>query len=206
MRVKRALTVSDLKAYKAETIDFDGPWLEAIGRPELTGSWIIWGNSANGKTRFAMQLAKYLARFTKVAYNSLEEGLSVTMREAIISIGMADVQRNFLLLDKETILELAERLDRPKSPRVVIIDSLQYTGLTYTEYKMLRDRFRHKLFIFISHAEGKLPKGNVAKSVRYDANVKIRVEGYVARCESRYGGGKEYVIWEKGRQEYWDYK
>lgn len=206
MRIKRALTVSDLKAYKAETLDFDGPWLDAIGRPELTGSWIVWGNSANGKTRFALQLARYLARFVKVAYNSLEEGLSVTMREAVLSIGMADVQRNFILLDKETITELAERLGKRKSTDVVIIDSLQYTGLTYTEYKMLRDRFRHKLFIFISHAEGKLPKGNVAKSVRYDANVKILVEGYKAFCESRYGGGQPFTIWAKGAQEYWDYK
>ena len=206
MRIKRGLTVSDLKAYRAETLDFDGPWLEAIGRPELTGSWIIWGNSANGKTRFALQLARYLARFVKVAYNSIEEGLSVTMREAVLSIGMADVQRNFLLLDKETITELGNRLAARKSPQVVIIDSLQYTGLTYTEYKLLRDKFRHKLFIFISHAEGKLPKGNVAKSVRYDANVKILVEGYKAFCESRYGGGEPFTIWAKGAQEYWDYK
>lgn len=206
MRIKRALTVSDLKAYKAETLDFTGAWLTAIGRPELTGSWIIWGNSANGKTRFALQLARYLARFVKVAYNSLEEGLSVTMREAVLNIGMADVQRNFILLDKESITELADRLAKRKSPEVVIIDSLQYTGLTYTEYKMLRDRFRHKLFIFISHAEGKLPKGNVAKSVRYDANVKILVEGYKAFCESRYGGGEPFTIWAHGAQQYWDYK
>ena len=128
------------------------------------------------------------------------------MREAVLSIGMADVQRNFLLLDKETITELGNRLAARKSPQVVIIDSLQYTGLTYTEYKLLRDKFRHKLFIFISHAEGKLPKGNVAKSVRYDANVKILVEGYKAFCESRYGGGEPFTIWAKGAQEYWDYK
>jgi hypothetical protein len=195
-----------LRAYKAVTLDFEGPWLASIGQPELTGSWIIWGNSVNGKTRFALQLAKYIARFRRVAFNSLEEGKSKSMRTAILDIGMADVQRHFLFLDKEPVRELVERLSRPKSPDVIFIDSLQYTGLNYAEYKLLRDRFRNKLFIFISHAEGREPKGNVAKSIRYDAFVKIYVEGYKAFPQSRYGGGDEFVIWPKGAQKYWDYK
>lgn len=206
MRIKRALTVSDLKAYRATTIDFEGEWLQSIGRPELTGSWIIWGNPANGKTRFALQLAKYLAGFCKVAYNSLEEGLSLSMKEAVMSMGMADVSRHFVLLDKEPVSELSARLRRRKSPDVIIIDSLQYTGLSYADYKRLRDEFRTKLFVFVSHAEGREPKGNVAKSVRYDAFVKILVEGYKAFPQSRYGGNSEYVIWDKGAREYWDYK
>jgi len=206
MRIKRALTVSDLKAYRATTIDFEGQFLESIGRPELTGSWIIWGNPANGKTRFALQLARYLAGFCRVGYDSLEEGLSLSMKEAVIQSGMNDVQRNFLLLDKEPVADLAARLRRRKSPDVIIVDSLQYTGLTYADYRRLRDEFRHKLFIFVSHAEGREPKGNVAKSVRYDAFVKILVEGYKAFPQSRYGGGSEYVIWEKGAKQYWYYK
>jgi hypothetical protein len=86
---------------------------------------------------------------------------------------------------------------------VVIIDSLQYTGLTYSDYKSIRDEFRGKLFIFISHAEGREPRGNVGKSVKYDANVKIYVEGYKAMPQSRYGGNKELIVWEKGANEYW---
>lgn len=206
MRIQRALTVSDLLAYKAVTLDFEGKWLASIGCPELTGSWIIWGNSVNGKTRFALQLAKYIAGFRRVAYNSLEEGKSKSIRGAIIDIGMKDVQRRFLLLDKEPVKELIERLSRPKSPDVIFIDSLQYTGLSYAEYKLLRDRFRNKMFVFISHAEGREPKGNVGKSIRYDANVKIYVEGYKAFPQSRYGGGEEFVIWPVGAQKYWDYK
>ena len=68
---------------------------------------------------------------------------------------------------------------------------------------MLRDTFRHKLFIFISHGEGREPKGNVAKSVKYDAFVKIYVEGFKAFSQSRFGGGAEYVIWDSGARTYW---
>lgn len=195
----------DISGYKGKSLPFEGKWLAAVGQPELTGSWIIWGGSANGKTRFALQLAKYLSRFAKVAYDSLEEGLSLSMRLAIedVGVGDADFRRNFTLLDKEPIGELVDRLNKQRSPKVVIIDSLQYTGMTYGDYKRLRDSFRDKLFIFVSHADGHEPKGNVARSVRYDAFVKIYVEGYKAMCQSRYGGGEPYVIWEKGASEYW---
>lgn len=202
MKFKRALTVNDIKSFKPHKLEFDGQWLKAIGSPELTGTWIIWGNSANGKTRFALQLAKYLAKFARVAFNSLEEGLSDTLRNGVIATGMTEVQHNILFLDKEPIDELKERLRKRRSPDIVIIDSLQYTGLTYEQYKRLRDEFRQKLFIFISHAEGRDPKGNVGKSIRYDANVKIPIIGYVAYPQSRYGGGEPYVIWEKGARDF----
>lgn len=200
---KRAFTIENVRNYRADTLPFEDEWLDAIGEPEITGSWIIWGNSANGKTRFALQLAKYLCKFCRVAYNSLEEGLSLSMQRAIAEVGMSDAKRNFVLLDKESIADLKVRLKKQRSPKVIIIDSLQYTGLTYADYKDLRDSFRNKLFIFISHADGAEPKGNVGKAVKYDAFVKIKVEGYKAFPQSRYGGGREFTIWQLGANQYW---
>lgn len=198
MRIKRALTVKDIRAYKAHTLEFEGEWFSCIGSPEITGSWIIWGNSSNGKTRFALQLAKYLARFVRVAYNSLEEGLSLSLQQAILEIGFDDVEGNIHFLDKESLEDLSIRLSKRRSPQVVIIDSLQYTGLRYRDYIKLKDGFRNKLFIFISHADGREPKGEVARSIKYDAFVKILVENFQAYAQSRYGGGKPYVIWQEG--------
>lgn len=200
--MKRALTITDIRKYKAKTYLLDNGLDLALGEVELTGSWIVWGGSANGKTRFALQLAKALAKHVRVAYDSLEEGLSLSMRHAIEDVGFSDVKRNFVLLDGESVGDLKERLRKQRSPKVVIIDSLQYTGLTYNEYKKLRDEFRQKLFIFISHADGSNPKGAVADSVKYDAFVKIFVEGYRAYPQSRYGGGEEYTIWEEGAKQY----
>ena len=196
--MKRALTITDIRNYKTKTYLLDGGLDLALGEVELTGSWIVWGRSANGKTRFALQLAKALAKHVRVAYDSLEEGMSLSMRHAIDEVGFSDVKRNFVLIDGEGMAELKERLRKQRSPKVVIIDSLQYTGLTYSEYKALRDEFRSKLFIWISHADGSNPKGAVANSVKFDAFVKIFVEGYRAYPQSRFGGGGEYVIWEEG--------
>jgi len=200
--INRARTYSDLMRQKVNELDFEGDWLKSLGKPEITGSWLIWGNSGNGKTRFALQLCKYLASFCRVAYNSLEEGDSKSMRDAIKAVGMSDVKGNFLLLDQEPIEELKVRLRKRKSPDVVFIDSWQYTGLNYAQYKLLRAEFRNKLFILISHADGKNPEGRTAKSIRYDSFVKIWIEGYKAFPASRYGGNEAFTIWDRGALEY----
>src|ERR1035437_775493 len=98
--INRARTYSDLMRQSTEGFDFKGDWLKSFGRPELTGSWLIWGNPGNGKTRFALQLCKYLASFCRVAYNSLEESDSMSIRNAIKEVGMSDVRCNFILLDQ----------------------------------------------------------------------------------------------------------
>lgn len=197
----KAISIHQLLSYKPVTLQFEQPWLGLIGNPELTGSWIIWGNSGNGKTRFALQLAKYLGKFARVAYNSMEEGLSQSLRLACHESGLAEAGRRLILLDKEPIEDLTNRLSKPKSPQVIIIDSLQYSGLDYRGYKQLRDRFRNKLFIFISHADGKEPAGRTGKSIRFDANVKIWIDGYMAYATSRYGGGQPYTIWKDGAEK-----
>ena len=199
MTSHRAVSIHQLYNTNIRSLNFTGEWLDSIGCPEVTGTWIIWGNSGNGKTRFALQLAKYLTSFgRKVAYDSLEEGVSLSLRNAITDCNMQEVARRFILLDKEPIPELIIRLKKKKSPDIIIIDSVQYTGLTYSDYKVLRDTFRNKLFILISHADGSQPSGRVARSIRFDANVKVWIEGYQAFPMSRYGGGEPYTIWEEG--------
>lgn len=198
----KAVSVSELYNTNFKPLGFTGDWLKSIGDPEMRGSWLIWGNSSNGKTRFALQLTKYLANFGRVAYNSLEEGASLSMKEAFKSVGMESVKRKVILLDQEPIKGLVKRLEKQKSPQFIIIDSVQYTGMNYADYKKLREKFPRKLFVLISHADGKTPSGRVAKQIRFDAFVKIWVEGYTAYPESRYGGGEPYVIWDEGAEAY----
>lgn len=201
--MKRGISVTELTKKKFKQMGFAGKWKAAIGDPGLTGVWIVWGNSGNGKTRFALQLAKYIAQFAKVAYNSLEEGISKSFQKAVIETQIADVSGSFILLDRESLDDLKLRLAKRRSPSVIFIDSFQYTGLNKQQYIQLKSEFPNKLFIFISHAEGKHPEGRPAKFVRYDADVKIRIEGYKAFCTSRFGGGEPYTIWEQGANDYW---
>ncbi len=198
----RAYSAKELIQRKFKLLPFTGDWLGLVGSPELSGSWLIWGGSTSGKTSFALQLCKYLSTFGSVAYNSLEEGVSESLRLALIRTSM-DEAKNVVILDKEPIEELITRLKKHKSQRIVIIDSLQYTGLDLLEYKSLISEFPTKLFIFISHADGREPDGKLAKRVRYDSNVKIYVDGYQATAHSRYGGGKTYTVWKEGAANCW---
>ena len=72
--MSRAMSVTDMLRMKKETYPLEGVWAEAFGEPERNGVWFIWGRSGSGKTSFTMALCKELAKFGKVAYDSLEEG------------------------------------------------------------------------------------------------------------------------------------
>jgi hypothetical protein len=200
---KRALSVTNLLLKKRELIAFDGPWAASFGEPELGSVWLVWGNSGHGKTRLVLQLCRYLADQYPIAYNSLEEGDSKSMADAFRQVGMDEVARRVVLLDKEPLPELANRLRKHKSARIAVIDSSQYAGWTYAQYRAFRDEFRNKMIIITSHADGREPAGKVARSIRFDCDVKVRVEGYRAFPVSRYGGGQAYDIWSEGIKNYW---
>ncbi len=202
--MKRAISIAALLSKKFKTMAFDGQWADAIGTPEMSGVWLVWGQSGHGKTDFTIQIMKYISRFGHVVYNTLEEGTRKSMQDGAVRHGLTEVARRVKFLDREPMDELIERLKQPKSPDVIIIDSLQYSGLNKEAYKQLKEQFKTKLFVFISHADGRLPDGRVAKFVRYDADVKIFVEGYVAKIKSRYGGGADFTIWHKGAKDYWN--
>lgn len=198
----RAISVTQLYTKKRKLLAFVGEFAKSFGKPELKGAWLIWGGSGSGKTTFILLLCKYLTQFARVAYNSLEEGDSQSFALACKRTGMEDVKRRFILLNKESIDQMKERLRKHKAPQVVVIDSIQYSLMSYSDYIALCTEFPDVLFLIISHAEGKEPDGKVAKKIRYDAMVKIRIEGYRAFVKSRYGGDAPFDIWKEGADKY----
>lgn len=206
----RAISNRNVLAAKFETADFDGAFLASFGRPELRGAWIIYGGSGSGKTTFVMQVCKYLSRFRRVAYDSLEQGLSLSLQKAWERVGMEEAGSRIILLNKEQPAEVCARLKKKHGPGVVVVDSVQYwSGLNWHEYNALKEHFPDTLFIFVSQERGDLPDGRLAQRIRYDCDIKIRVKGYKAFFTTRYEnpalgeGGADFVIWEKGEQEYW---
>lgn len=204
--MERALSVTDVLNLKHESFDFEGEWLDAFDRPERRGVWFIWGNSGNGKSTFALKLAKYLTNFGKVAYNSLEEGKSKTIKKAFKMVGMEEVQGRLILINDD-MESLKERLSKQRSSDIVFIDSLQYTGLNMKRYFEFKRLFPHKLLVFTSHAKGKQPSTKTAEGVMYDSDLKIWIEGYKAITKGRYiGSNGELIIWNSGAELYWGTK
>lgn len=200
-KIKRAISTTQLYSTKRNILEFEDQWKRHIGSPEIKGSWIIYGHPGNGKTSYCTQMAKYLTNFGKVWYNGLEEGDSLSFEEALKRVGMETVGNKFLLM-MDDYNELRKRLKRRNSADFIFIDSIQYFGINYSEYKALKEEFPNKQFIYISHAEGKKPEGRIAKRVEFDAFVKIWVEGFKAFPKSRYGGTDPFIIYAKRAAEY----
>lgn len=190
-------SVDEIESTKFKLLEFEGKWLESFGKPEARGVWIIYGKSYNGKSSLMMQLAKYLTGFVKnkVLIDSLEEGKTESFKLNIARSGINAVKDKVLFGNRVPVDKVCERLDKQRSPEIVFFDSVQYTNLNKKTYEALRDKYRHKLLIFISQADkAGDPKGSLAEDIKFDADVKIKVEGFKAFPESRFGGGEEFII------------
>jgi hypothetical protein len=196
--VRRAYSADSVISMERELCEFDGKWLEAMGKPELKGTWCIGGLPKNGKTSFTMQLAKYLTKWHLVAYDSIEEGISASFAETLRRCRMDEVKASrFIVLNNEDIKDIECRLSKRKSPKIVIIDSIQFLGLNTETYLRWKKRFPEKLFIYITHLQGQYPEGKTALKIWRDSDVVIKVEGFRAYPTSRYGGGKPITISEE---------
>jgi len=205
-KINRAYSVSNVLSKKFNELGFSGEWEETLGKPDKAFSAIIWGNTTNGKTEAAIKLAKYLTNFGKVAYDSLEQGLSATIQQALIRNHMDTLGNSFMLLDREPFDELIIRMSKPKSPDFLFIDSVQYTRITKAQYYQLKELMlkKGKGIIWISQAKGKLPKGALADDIMFDVDLKLWVEGFKLFPDGRLnGGGEPFVIWAQKAARYW---
>ncbi len=204
--MQRAYTPDEILSKKFKLLPFEGEWQRSLGRPEKGFTCMIWGPSSNGKSSFGMQFAKYLTNFGRVAYDALEEGYSHTTQMNFERNFMGTTTGKMLLLDREPFPVIMERMSKHKSPDFLFIDSLQYLrikGWQYNELKLLMYK-KKKGLILISQAKGKEPKGALADDVRYDVDLKLRVEGYKVFPGGRLnGGGEPFVIWHEGAAKYW---
>lgn len=173
------------------------------GEVAPTGVWFVWGKSGSGKSSFVMQLCKELCRFYKGIYNSLEEGISLTLQNNIRVNCMHEVNSRLAFVE-ESIEEMGVRMDKRMSPHFYVIDSFQRSGLTAKTYEDFTKAHKNKLIIFVSQAEGYKAKGRSADAALYYADEKIWVEGFRAQTYGRFFGEDEtYTIWPERAQAYW---
>lgn len=199
----RTLSAKQVLTIKFDTIRLGGGWDECVGEIETTGIWFIWGNSGNGKTSALVSLCKELSAFGKVLYNSREEGVSLTMQNTLRRYGMGELGSRFQLANM-SLQELDEKISQQRSPKFVVLDSFQFMGLTYKDFRAFCEKHKNKMLIFVSRTRGRQPEGRAAISAMYDASCKIWVEGYKAFSKGRFVGTTgEMTIWDEGAKKYW---
>lgn len=202
------------KTYKLVT-GLDATLEASIGEIESSFDAIIYGASGSGKTNCTVMILKALLialKTDKVEYISYEEGHGKTVQDLMIKRhNMLEVVGNRVLItDQLTFDELYKRIDKKRSAKIWVIDSIQASRLTYLQTQKLKEDFilskKNKIIIYVSWSEGKLPQGAIAKSVEYYANIKMRVENLIMFPKSRYGGNMPFVIFEAGAKMRWGKK
>lgn len=173
---------------------------------------VIYGYSGNGKTELCVQLAKELAGHGRVAWLSYEQRHGFDLQTATKRNRMEEVSGNFIPIDPlanikkgvSLLEDLFEYLKKKGSPEYIFIDSIDYTGFTFDDYKLLKETFEgKKTLIFIAHADksGNLKK-SVSRDVLFDGGMGIRVKDFIAEAEkNRYGGFEPYIIYEPKARE-----
>lgn len=210
--MKKRPKVIGLKALESKKYDFLEGLPDKIKRSfgKLVSNFImiVWGQSGSGKSNFIYEFLKAMMVYGNVLYVSLEEGTEASAQLVVLRHMNAEAHGGKIFFADHEMKydELVVFLKRKKSPRFVVIDSVQYWDVNYVRYKALKETFPGKTFIFISHAMGKNPDGKTADKIRYDAGIKVHVEGYVANVICRYGGNRPYIIWEEGALGYWKKK
>lgn len=203
-------SVKNLEDRRHEYIPFDGEWQQAFGRPERSGCWIIYGKSGQGKSRFALQMARKLDEMgLRVLYLTLEMGDCSDFAQDVGEVGIRSGASRVIFSEHCTIKELDTYLSKQRSPDAVVVDSVQYfekqCGARSEEIILLRKKYPRKIFIFISHVDGREVDGKTAYEVKRDSFRRIYIEGFKATYMGRGRGGPRgyFIIWDKGYQRYW---
>ena len=185
-------------------------FIDCFGQIEDTFTALFYGESGEGKTNLTIQVLKELKSLGSMLYVSYEEGHGKTIQDLIIRHNLADELCNLIFSDNETIDDLVKYLKRKQSPKVIVLDTWQYSEFTFEDYKRLKNEFvfgktagRRKIIIIISHVKGKTPDGKSALEVKRDANIKVFVSHYLGFVVSRFGSTKNYVVYEDGAKHFY---
>ncbi|MBS1535340.1 MAG: hypothetical protein JST78_09700 [Bacteroidetes bacterium] len=205
-KLKKALNVGNIINQNINKVEFQGDFYQAYGQPQDRGVWFIWGGSGSGKSSHAMQVAKEISIQTgfKIIHNLCEEETDdQEYIDRVKNLNMSEIDGKYLA-NSYTYNQFVKYLEKPTSPRVVIIDSATYFFKDKAQYMDFAKKFKSKKIIIITgHAEGSKPRSELEKDIMYNAKQKIFASGYLASCKGRSIGpnGGTFEIWTEGRQK-----
>ena len=154
------------------TLDLGDEYAKCFGQPSDVGIWLIFGKEKNGKSTFALKLAKQLSKIKKTLYVSAEEGTDLEFIRACQRAGIDEEDKGLHFIEYEPLEELRERLQRENA---------------------------RKLFIFIAHEDstGGEPATGSGKLCRKYAKIICHVEGMNVTISGRCPGGSISVDEDK---------
>lgn len=192
-QITPVLSAKELSEKQFNLIQLKGIWAEFIGQPEFGFSLSIYGLPGQGKSTFAILLAKYLTEnHGKVLFNSSEEKHSKTLQNKLLRLNA--VNDLILISSNSTAAELREQIKNRPSP-FVIIDSVDHMKASAEDIENLKKEFSKVSFILI-HQSTKDGKQKGSNEFTHNADIVVRVENGKAITEkNRYApAGKQFSV------------
>jgi len=202
----KVLGVVQTQQMKHKFLGFDGKFLATFGNVPKSFQCIIYGKSGQGKTEMCIQLAKYLTTFGDVLWLSYEQGHGADIQQAINRNKMEEVSGRFFVADpmqnrkrNSTLLDdLVDYLNKRNSPDFIFIDSLDYTKFTFEDYRLLKETFKNKAFIWIGHGHGRGHRKQIGEDIEFDGHIGIWVDKYIGHViKNRFSAFEPYIVYEE---------
>jgi nucleoside-triphosphatase THEP1 len=195
MAATRSYSVRDIMSWKFVKQDLPKEWLDHLGEVPERFTMYVDGDPGNGKTEYNMKLAKMLAQcMGKVRYNNVEQGKHVQIQQSAERNKFNEIAGGKFQYDNIRDFDaFVNRLKRPNSGRVIIIDSISYWPLTLEQIQYLINTFKHKSFVFVAYQADYSRN----KAIIHHCDVKVRVENFIAKPSGRFAGNLPFVIWDK---------
>jgi hypothetical protein len=169
-----------------------------------SGMWLISGKEKNGKTSFALMLAKALAENHRVAYISAEEGLEGSFKAAMRRAGITVSDR--ITWEEYLSVERIRSEYATRATDFIFIDNLTvYQGeIRAADIIPIKKSLPGKTLVYIAHEEGNQPYPDSAAAVSKLAKIVFRVVAMNVTVVSRYtNGGGNIVIDADKKALFW---
>lgn len=194
----RSYGIRDVLNWEFEEQGFPKEWLEHLGNIPGRFHMYIDGDGGQGKTEYVIRLSKMLSNHMgKVFLNNVEQGKHKQIKDALIRNHFAEevTVGKWMYSRMHDFDEYRKKISGRNSGRIQIIDSISYWPLNVKQIQDLLNTFKHKSFIFVGY------KAHFAanKPIAHLCDIKVRVENFMAKPLSRYGGTKFFDIWPESR-------
>lgn len=170
---EKLVTLSQLAAKTFDTLPMGQMYVEWIGEPERNFAMALHGEPGQGKSTFAIDLAKDLGvHQQRVLFIAAEEGLGKSQQKKWNGY----TSQYITLADYRNLSRVKDELKR-SSYDVVFLDSVQEMKISPQQLKDLRNAYSNTAFIYILQST---KGGNFKGSNEYahDADVKIKIANY----------------------------
>ena len=180
----------DLRDYRYDQYEFEGKWLDLVGKPGKKFHMMVYGRPKQGKSYFCFDLAQYLSNFGKVLYIAAEEGFSATLQKKLEDMGGDNDNLDFAnFRDYETIKNALPGHDY----RFVVIDSVNYIRIEPEEIEQLKADNPRMALITVQQAT-KDGKFRGSQQYAHNCDIIIEVIQGVAHHTGRFAPPSEMAI------------